>query len=223
MAGLRGLRSAAVAATTVAVVVLPAGCGIPTTKVPVDAGAAPSRVSCLAPGSEASPTTPDQAPASPRAGHATVFLVCGSALVAVGRSDDSLGASASSRQDTARALLAQLRHRPSTAETRAGFSSTVPESLVAQESLPGDPPRSTRLSVQPDDLPAFALAQIVCTFSQAAVTGSDGSVWLGGPAGRRGTTPHRYACSPDVLAHPDIAQNRGWGSPTAAPSPATTP
>jgi hypothetical protein len=47
-------------------VVLLAGCGIRTTSVPVDAGPAPSRVSCAVPDEEA--TTPASASASPGGG-----------------------------------------------------------------------------------------------------------------------------------------------------------
>lgn len=64
---------------------------------------------------------------------------------------------------------------------------------------PQDPEDTLRLSTSPDDLASYALAQIVCTFSDSAAAEGDGSVVLGGP----NTTPlRRYACTPEVRSRP---------------------
>ncbi|WP_438486165.1 hypothetical protein [Streptomyces sp. S186] len=188
-------RAAAVAALALAA----AGCGIRGTSVPVDAGDAPSRVSCQAP-----------RPDGPAAQRATVYLVCGSSLAtverAVGRPQGTPGAAV--RLPVARALLAELQKPPTAEEARAGFSTAVPRSLRMDGPRAGDAPEALRLSVEPDDLPSFALAQLVCTYGRSAALGRTGGALLGGPDDG---APHRYDCSPDVQANPDVAERAGWG------------
>ncbi|KUL38640.1 hypothetical protein ADL22_17895 [Streptomyces sp. NRRL F-4489] len=204
--GLRATGRAAGRSALVAVLALAAGaCGIRGTSVPVDAGGAPSRVSCRAPSSEASPGAAD-------GGRVPVYLVCGSALVPVERAvpGPQGGPGAAFRLRAARDLLTELQRPPSPDETRAGFSTAVPRSLRVDGPRAGDAPEALRLSVAPDDLPSSALAQVVCTYGRSTALGRTGAALLGGPDG---AAPHRYDCSPDVLANPDIAQHAGWGDP----------
>ncbi|MGW7492188.1 hypothetical protein [Streptomyces sp. NPDC054786] len=194
-----GRRTAAAAMLALAA----AGCGIRGTSVPVDAGGAPSRVSCKAPAS-ASPAGPSGA--GPQA---SVYLVCGSALAQVERTVPPSKA-ADPRLPTARALLQELQRKPSADEEKAGFSSAVPQDLKVTEHRTGDPVDALRLSIRPDDLPSFALAQLVCTYGASTALGRTHAAVLGGPGD---DTAHRYDCSADVLANPDIAENAGWGDP----------
>ncbi|MFE1175123.1 hypothetical protein [Streptomyces sp. NPDC058773] len=196
-----GRRTAAVAALALAA----AGCGIRGTSVPVDAGGAPSRVSCKAPAS-------DPAPNPPGGAQATVYLVCGSALAQVERTVELPKGSAADdpRLPTARALLKELQRPPSSDEERAGFSSALPRDLKVTAPRTGDPSDALRLSIRPDDLPSFALAQLVCTYGASPALGRTHAAVLGGPGD---DTAHRYDCSADVLANPDIAENAGWGDP----------
>ncbi|MFB7633691.1 hypothetical protein ACFC0M_22500 [Streptomyces sp. NPDC056149] len=199
-------RAAAVAALALAV----AGCGVRGTSVPVDAGGAPSRVSCQAPDQLASSGAPGEQ-------RAAVYLVCGSTLVPVERSVTRPKAApgAAVRLPVARALLVELQKPPAAGEARAGFSTAVPRSLRVAGPRAGDAPEALRLSVEPDDLPSFALAQLVCTYGRSVTLGRTGGALLGGPGG---AAAHRFDCSPDVLANPDIAQHAGWGDPQAEES-----
>ncbi|MFE0374447.1 hypothetical protein ACFW1M_02460 [Streptomyces inhibens] len=197
----RWRRTAGAAALALAA----AGCGIRGTSVPVDAGGAPSRVSCKAP-------TDETPPGSPGGTQTTVYLVCGSALAQVERTvPPAKGASdADPRLPAARALLNELQRHPSADEEKAGFSSALPADLKVNGPRAGDPSDALRLSIRPDDLPSFALAQLVCTYGANAALGRTHAAVLGGP----GDDPaHRYDCSADVLANPDIAENAGWGDP----------
>lgn len=63
----------------------------------------------------------------------------------------------------------------------------------------GDPEDMLRLSTAPDSLTSYALAQIVCTFSDSAAAEGDGSVVLGGPGPE---APRRYECTDEVRARP---------------------
>ncbi|MFJ9854527.1 hypothetical protein [Streptomyces sp. NPDC101150] len=197
----RSGRTAAVAVVALAA----AGCGIRGTSVPVDAGGAPSRVSCKAPGRDAESAAPGRSAVA-------VYLVCSSTLAQVERSVPApKGKTAAAvRLAVARALLDELRHRPSPAEEEAGFSSAVPEDLKVTGPRAGDPTDALRLSIRPDDLPSFALAQLVCTYGASPALGRSHAAVLGGPDK---DVPHRYDCSADVLSNPDIAQNAGWGDP----------
>ncbi|MGX7757957.1 hypothetical protein ACWQ06_04710 [Streptomyces angustmyceticus] len=199
-----GRRAAAAAVLALAV----AGCGIRGTSVPVDAGGAPSRVSCKAP---AIPASPD---ASGESTSTIVYLVCGSALAQVERAVPP-AKGADPRLPTARALLDELRRKPSADEEKAGFSSALPPDLRVSGPRDGDPSDALRLSIRPDDLPSFALAQLVCTYGASTALGRTHAAVLGGPGD---DTAHRYDCSADVLANPDIAENAGWGDPLSEES-----
>ncbi|WP_328689558.1 hypothetical protein OG879_23675 [Streptomyces caniferus] len=192
-----GRRTAAVVVLALAA----AGCGIRGTSVPVDAGGAPSRVSCKAPTSRPSPSGENST--------TSVYLVCGSALAQVERPVPPSKAT-DPRLPTARALLHELQHKPSADEEKAGFSSALPQDLKVSGPRTGDPADALRLSIRPDDLPSFALAQLVCTYGASTALGRTHAAVLGGPGD---DTAHRYDCSADVLANPDIAENAGWGDP----------
>ncbi|SEB65027.1 hypothetical protein SAMN05428945_0754 [Streptomyces sp. 2224.1] len=208
-----GRRTAAVVVLALAA----AGCGIRGTSVPVDAGGAPSRVSCKAPSSPAaSPSASASASSGTEAGtdagpgsQAIVYLVCGSALAQVERAVPPSKAD-DPRLPTARALLHELQREPSAAEEKAGFSTALPRDVKVTEPRDGDPTDALRLSIRPDDLPSFALAQLVCTYGASPALGRTHAAVLGGPGD---DTAHRYDCSADVLANPDIAENAGWGDP----------
>ena len=188
--------------------VLLSGCGIRTTSVPVDAGAAPSRVPCSVPG-EASGTG-GQSGVPLR-----VYLVCGAQLDAVERrSPLSEEKAAGDPVRTASALLAQLQSEPSDEERRAGFATAVKGPLVVSAARKGDPKGTLRLSRQPEDLPPTALAQIVCTFAEstAGEPGGSGStadsVVLGGP-GPYG--PRRYSCTTELKERPESVRSSPAG------------
>ncbi|MER0482269.1 hypothetical protein ABR737_28695 [Streptomyces sp. Edi2] len=204
-----GRRTAAVAVLALAA----AGCGIRGTSVPVDAGGAPSRVSCKAPASPApSASASSGADAGTDTGpgsQAIVYLVCGSALAQVERAVPPSKAD-DPRLPTARALLHELQRDPSADEEKAGFSSALPRDVKVTGPRDGDPADALRLSIRPDDLPSFALAQLVCTYGASPALGRTHAAVLGGPGD---DTAHRYDCSADVLANPDIAENAGWGDP----------
>ncbi|MEV0019110.1 MULTISPECIES: hypothetical protein [Streptomyces] len=174
--------------------VLLTGCGIRATEVPTDYGPAPSRVRC----SLAEPDVSTQtAPGLP----AQVFLLCGSSLVAVDRTvrvPD--GASDSGRRVlVAQGLLDELAAQPSAAEKEAGYTSDVRGGLTVTGPRSGDPEDTLRLSTDPDDLTSYALAQVVCTFSDSAAAEGDGSVILAGPTDR---SVRRYSCTDEVRARP---------------------
>ncbi|MGW7417755.1 hypothetical protein [Streptomyces sp. NPDC054863] len=171
-----------------------AGCGIRTTQVPVDAGAAPSRVSCDVPAKSAD----EQAQAGSTV---RVFLVCGAGLVSVQRvvavPEETMAAN---RMRAAQALLDELQRDPSDEEEQAGFSTDVRGTLTVSGPRQGDPKEALRLSREPDDLPTHALAQIVCTYSGSAADDGGGSVELGGPSE---DPPRKYQCTAAMKARPE--------------------
>jgi len=171
-----------------------AGCGIRATEVPTDFGPAPSRVRC-------SLAEPDVSTQSAPGVAVQVFLLCGSSLVAVDRTvrvPD--GAPESQRRVlVAQGLLDQLAAAPSAAEKEAGYTTDVRGGTTVKGPRPGDPEDTLRLSTAPGDLTSYALAQIVCTFSDSAAAEGDGSVILGGPDDR---SPSRYVCTDEVRARP---------------------
>ncbi|MFJ5682577.1 hypothetical protein [Streptomyces sp. NPDC093099] len=179
-------------AGVVALAALAAGCGIRTTSVPVDAGPAPSRKPCEISGkdviTQARPGVPVR-----------IYLVCSSGLAPVERAARiQQGRGSDDRVMIAQGLLDELQAEPSTDEREAGFGTTVRGPLVVSSSREGDPAGALRLSRQPEDLPATALAQIVCTFAESEAT--DGQVVLGGP----GDYPARaYGCTRATKAQPD--------------------
>jgi hypothetical protein len=170
------------------------GCGIRSTEVPTDFGPAPSRVQC----SLSEPQVQTQAA---RGVPVQVFLLCGSSLVAVDRTVRVPDGTADSarRVLVAQGLLDELETTPSTAEKEAGYTTDVRGGMSVRGPRPGDPEETLRLSTPPDDLTSYALAQIVCTFSDSAAAEGDGSVILGGP---NKAPLHRYACTDEVRTRP---------------------
>lgn len=191
---LSALPGLAVPAAVTALLALLAGCGIRPTEVPTDYGPAPSRVRCslAEPGGSTQP-----APGVP----AQVFLLCGSSLVAVDRTVRMPdGASDSGRRVlVAQGLLDQLAQQPSAAEKEAGYTTDVRHGITVTGPRAGEPEDALRLDTEPDDLTSYALAQVVCTFSDSAAAEGDGSVVLAGPAD---SPARRYTCTDEVRARP---------------------
>ncbi|MFJ6849545.1 hypothetical protein ACIQM3_03235 [Streptomyces sp. NPDC091271] len=186
-----GRRAVAALAAVAACAALAAGCGIRSTSVPVDAGAAPSRMPCRTTSAEA--TAPPQGNVSVR-----VYLVCASQLVTVERTVE-VDESRSDPLLVAQALLSELQRDPEADERRAGFSTDVPAGLRVTEAHKGDPEGTLRLNQQPDDLPAEALAQVVCSYAESESLGSGGSVLLGGPGNY---APRGYLCTSETKSLP---------------------
>jgi hypothetical protein len=178
----------------VALAVLLTGCGIRATEVPTNFGPAPSRVQC-------SLSEPDVSTQAARGLPVQVFLLCGSALVTVDRTVRVPDGAADSerRMLVAQGLLDQLATPPSAAEKEAGYSTDVRDGITVGGPRPGDPEDTLRLSTAPSGLTSYALAQIVCTFSDSAAAEGDGSVVLGGPGTE---APRRYECTDEVRARP---------------------
>lgn len=198
----RTIRAAALLAALVTAATC--GCGIRSTTVPVDAGPAPTRVSCAVPQATVSPQTPG-------ATVVKVYLVCSALVAQVTRTvTDVTGPRPGpvSRLAGAHELLGQLQRRPSAGEADAGFATEVPGNLDLTGPVPGDPKDSLRLSLPLDELPSFALAQLVCTFAAApGVSAEDRSVLLGGP---NATDPvKRYSCTSALRTRPDAADTAG--------------
>jgi hypothetical protein len=193
------MRTARVAAVSrllavPALAVLLAGCGIRATEVPTNFGPAPSRVQC-------SLSEPDVSTQAARGLPVQVFLLCGSSLVTVDRTVRVPDGAADSerRMLVAQGLLDQLATPPSTAEKEAGYSTDVRDGIIVGGPRPGDPEDTLRLSTAPAGLTSYALAQVVCTFSDSAAAEGDGSVVLGGPGAE---APRRYECTDEVRARP---------------------
>ncbi|MEU1073936.1 MULTISPECIES: hypothetical protein [unclassified Streptomyces] len=192
------------------------GCGIRPTAVPVDAGPAPSRVPCEVPGNPENPADPEN-PASPRFDgvRVRVYLVCGAQLVSAERSVRiPEGRSSADRLRFAQALLGELEVTPSGDEKAAGYTTDVRGPLTVTDARKGDPAGALRLSRLPEDLPALALSQIVCTYAENAPVSSGGRVVLGGP----GEDPARaYACTGEMKSRPDATPT--LGEPLRSPTP----
>ncbi|MEU6401593.1 hypothetical protein [Streptomyces sp. NPDC046985] len=171
-----------------------AGCGIRPTQVPTDFGAAPSRAPC-------SLSQPDPAAQTAGGVPVQVFLLCGASLVTVDRVVRVPEGTADARRRVivARGLLEQLATAPSAGERAAGYATHVPAGVTAAGPGAKDPEDTLRLSVDPADLAAYALAQIVCTLSDSTAAQGDGSVVLGGPGAAR---PRRYACTDALRSRP---------------------
>lgn len=172
-----------------------AGCGIRATQVPTDFGPAPSMVPCeLSVTDIATQTTPSGMPVD-------VFLLCSGALVRVNRSVEVAEGTdeAARRAVVAQGLLDALAGAPSGVEDEAGYATAVPSGLVVTGPRPGDPEDALRLSIAPDSLPEYALAQIVCTFADSAAAGDNGSVVLGGTGAE---SLRRYECTPEIQSDP---------------------
>ncbi|MFF3329213.1 hypothetical protein ACFYWX_06555 [Streptomyces sp. NPDC002888] len=170
------------------------GCGIRATEVPTDFGAAPSRVRC-------SLTGPEISTQSSRGVPVRVFLLCGSSLVAVDRAVRVPDGTADTKRRVlvAQGLLDQLAETPAPAEKEAGYTTDVRGGMSVRGPEPEDPEDTLRLSTPPGDLTSYALAQIVCTFSDSAAAEGDGSVILGGPAA---DPLRRYECTDEVRSRP---------------------
>ncbi|MER6349109.1 hypothetical protein ACWC10_34995 [Streptomyces sp. NPDC001595] len=175
-----------------------AGCGIRATEVPTDFGAAPSRAHC-------SLAAPDVATQTSRGMPVQVFLLCGSSLVTVDRTVRvAEGATdAERRMLVAQGLLDELARTPSPAEKEAGYTTDVRGGVEVAGPRDGDPEDTLRLTTPPSGLASYALAQIVCTFSDSAAAEGDGSVILGGPGEE---APRRYECTDEVRARPGSAE-----------------
>ncbi|MEJ8642764.1 hypothetical protein WKI68_17905 [Streptomyces sp. MS1.HAVA.3] len=178
------------------------GCGIRATTVPVDVGAAPSRVSCDAP---EKPDTQNGV----QGFRATLELVCGSELVGVERvvpmPEKKLVRDPVAL--VAQALLESLERTPTTEERDAGFTTGVPGGLTAGAPRAGDPAGTVRLSRKPEDLPPVALSQIVCTLAGSeAVSAGPGPVVLGGPDE---DPPRAWECTDAVRSRPESVATLG--------------
>ncbi|MGA4850863.1 hypothetical protein ACOBQB_33190 [Streptomyces sp. G5(2025)] len=182
---------AAVVTTLLAVAL--AGCGIRSTEVPTDFGPAPSRVPCVMSGSSI-------ATQSGSGASAQVFLVCAAQLVTVDRTvrvaEGKAAEAATDRVAIAQALLDELATPPSESEKDAGFATDVRGGTTVSGPGEGDPRGALRLSTPPEELSAFALAQIVCTLADSA---TDRTVLMGGPAD---APLRRYACTQEVRSRP---------------------
>ncbi|MEU3444395.1 hypothetical protein ABZ755_29040 [Streptomyces griseoincarnatus] len=195
MNGRHGRHRAALPALAgvVALGALLPGCGIRATEVPTDFGPAPSRVRC-------SLGEPEGARQGERGLPVQVFLVCGPSLVAVDRAVRVAdGATDARRVLVAQGLMDELTREPTEPEREAGYTTRVRQGTTVTGPRAGDPEDTLRLSTPPAELPATALAQIVCTFSDSAAAEGNGSVILGGPDD---ATPRRYRCTDDVRARP---------------------
>ncbi|MFF2327776.1 MULTISPECIES: GerMN domain-containing protein [unclassified Streptomyces] len=191
-------RSAAALAGVVITAVLAAGCGIRTTSVPVDAGAAPSRVPCSMSAEDVSTQALQGIPVQ-------IYLVCASQLVTVDRTV-RVDETKSDRLRIAKALLDELEQKPPSDERRAGFSTAVPADLRVSGALSGDQEGTLRLSEQPEDLPSEALAQIVCTYAESESLSSKGTVVLAGPGNY---APRGYLCTSETKTSPKAAPTPG--------------
>ncbi|MGW0118078.1 hypothetical protein [Streptomyces sp. NPDC003327] len=202
-------RTAGTVALVAAVLsTLVTGCGIRTTSVPVDAGAAPSRVPCSASTGRTADGTLAQGVA------VRVFLVCGAQLEAVERGTPTPEEKAGrDRVRTASEVLTQLLAGPSDEEREAGFTTAVRGPLAVTAGHHGDPEGTLRLTRQPEDLPPTALSQIVCTFAGSAAGAGDGTVLLGGPGAY---APKRYRCTTELRERPESV-------PPTAPVPSVSP
>ncbi|MFF7655053.1 hypothetical protein ACFZCY_35335 [Streptomyces sp. NPDC007983] len=198
----RATRRAAALLLTVVVALLAAGCGIRGTSVPVDAGAAPSRASCRA---------PETGRAAEGAGRISVriYLLCTSRILSVNRNAQLPGKKAPiERVAAARALLEQLRQPPTAAESSAGFSTAVEDWVTVSGPAKGDPDEALRLNRPPEELPSYALAQIICTFAGSAAADEQNKVVLGGPESDRDPLK-RYECTEEMRSRPEVAVNSG--------------
>ncbi|MFE5820093.1 hypothetical protein [Streptomyces sp. NPDC056479] len=186
-----GHRLLALSALSAAVL---SGCGIRPTEVPTDFGPAPSRVRC-------SLSEPDISTQAARGLPVQVFLLCGSQLVAVDRTVRVPDGTADSarRVLVAQGLLDQLEATPSATEKEAGYTTDVRGAMGVTGPRRDDPEETLRLSTPPNNLTSYALAQIVCTFSDSSAAEGDGSVILGGPTQ---DPPRRYECTDEVRTRP---------------------
>ncbi|WP_260332845.1 hypothetical protein [Streptomyces beigongshangae] len=191
--GIRGARAARLALAVPLLALALGGCGIRATEVPTDFGPAPSRVPCALSGS-------DLGTQSSRGILVQVFLVCSSQLAPVDRTVRiGAGTAETDRVRAGQALLDELSTSPPAGEKQANYTTTVPEGLTVTGPRPDDPADALRLSTAPAELSPYALAQVICTFSDSGAASDDGTVTLGGP----GTdAARRYECTEAVRTRP---------------------
>ncbi|MEU6013694.1 hypothetical protein ABZ826_06360 [Streptomyces sp. NPDC047515] len=194
----RAVRSAVALAGVVTAAVLTAGCGIRTTSVPVDAGAAPSQVPCSMSAEDVTTQALQGIPVQ-------IYLVCSSQLVTVDRTVQ-VPDTKSDRIRIAQALLEELEQKPPADERQAGFTTAVPAGLRIGPDRSGDRQGTLRLSKQPEDLPAEALAQIVCTYAESEALAPKGTVVLAGPGNY---APRGYLCTAETRARPKAVPTLG--------------
>jgi hypothetical protein len=119
---------------------------------------------------------------------------------------DATPATSADARSLAADLLTQLQVSPLSAESKAGFSTAVPGSLYIARPIAGDTKGALRLSQPVDELPSFALAQIVCTLTADPQVAPSHAIILGGP----GTDQlRRYTCTTDLQIDPDAAESAG--------------
>lgn len=202
-----------------ALTTLTAACGIRATSVPVDAGAAPSRVGCVLPQDPADPERPESLSGGGTDRTVRVYLVCGSRVSPVERQVHMPGGrSAAERLPVARTLLKELQRRPTAPEGTAGFETAVPDGLTVQGPADGDPDEALRLSRPLDELPSYALAQLVCTYADTAAADADDGVVLGGPVDGKRTNGGRPAAQDGRATRTDAeAEDRDAARASAAP------
>ncbi|MFI0940592.1 hypothetical protein [Streptomyces sp. NPDC021020] len=193
------LRRAGALLAAAAALPLLGACGIRSTTVPVDAGPAPSRVSCQAP-------TPKNSPGAVDTAVVQVYLVCGGQATAVPRVL-VVRPQPTGRVEQINELVRQLQRSVLGEEAKAGFSSAVPGSLQILGPDPGDPAGALRLSEPIGDLPPFALAQIVCTVAKSALASPSGTVVLGGPEQSKPVLG--YECTDELKTRSQAAEDAG--------------
>ena len=137
-----------------------------------------------------------------------VYLVCSQRVTPVPR---TLPGPLTDRLITANALLGELERQPAPVEDRAGFVSEVPGGLAIGGPAAGDSPQTLRLDQDPQELPSYALAQLVCTFAGTAAGDPDQSVVLGGPSNTE--PPRRYRCDDELRTAPDAGATAGTKVP----------
>lgn len=157
--------------------------------MPVDAGAAPSRVPCSA-------TAQSRDTGRQENALVHIYLVCASQLLTV---DRTARLDVSDRVQVARSILGELQRELPEDELRAGFSTDVPAGLRVVGPRRGDPEGTLRLSGQPEDLPAEALAQVVCSYAENESLVRGGAVMLGGPGAY---PPRGYLCTSETKSRP---------------------
>ncbi|WP_415948088.1 hypothetical protein [Streptomyces sp. KLOTTS4A1] len=191
----RAVRRRAGAVVLACGLALLAGCGIRSTAVPTEFGAAPSRVPCTASAPEIAAHAAGELPVQ-------VFLICGSQLVSVERSVEPADlTSPDDRVEVAGALLDELGRQLSQAEKTAGLTSDVSSGITVEGAREGDPAQALRLSTPPSRLTPFALAQVVCTLAHGLGPGTE-AVVLGGPDPE--AVLRSYACTEEVRARPGV-------------------
>lgn len=200
----RRRRLTLLGAALLALLPLAGGCGIRGTTVPVDAGPAPTRVSCQVPKVRDSPNLGDAA-------LMRVYLVCGGQVTPVQRVVP-VRRQVAGRLAQVRELVAQLQRSVLGEEAKAGFDTRVPGTLEVLGPRQGDPQDALRLSERLTDLPSFALAEIVCTLADSPYASAGRSVVLGGSAAN--AEVRRYTCTPELRTRPQAADSAGVKVPS---------